>query len=88
MTIEMFRELDLVEITTDKLTEDGLNLGDKVVVAAVKAFPVSEEDPYTQRVKLFVQKINENNNGVVGNIFVIDPTSVRHTGLKAIQGEE
>ena len=84
-TIEMFNALDVVEITNEKLVDDGLELGGRYIIAALKAFPVSEEDPYTQRIKLMVQKLNEAEDGVDGPIYVVDPTSVKHTGLKAVE---
>lgn len=86
--MELFNILDVLEITNEKLADDGLPLGTRVLVVSAKAFPISEEDPYTQRIKLLVQKLNDNNDGVEGNVFVVDPTSVKQTGLKAIQGDE
>jgi hypothetical protein len=84
----MIRVLDVVEVVNDKLEADGLPLGTRVVVANAQAFPLSEDDPYTQRVKLFVQKLNSSETGVDGPIFLIDPASVKQTGLRAVEDDD
>lgn len=83
--MQVFNSLDVVEVINDALADDGLPVGTRVIVMNAKAFPISEEDPFTQRIKLFVQKLNEEENGVEGRVFVVDPASVKQTGLKAIE---
>lgn len=85
--IPMYKTLDIVEITNKELVNEGLFLNTKYVVAAVKALPVSEDDPYTQRIKLFVQKLTEDERHVEGNVFVVDPTSVKQTGYVAVDDD-
>lgn len=68
--------MEFVRVTTDKLEGDGLPAGSIVMVGALKALPVSEEDPWTQRIKLFVHKTENDYVDVAAGIFVIDPTSV------------
>lgn len=67
---------DFVRIVVDTLSEHGLNNGDIVFVTGSKALPVSQEDPYTQRIKLFVQPMEGDNIINDKGIFMIDPKSV------------
>ena len=83
----MINPLDVVVITNDKLEADGLPINTRVIVAGLKALPLTEDDPYTQRIKLFVQKINETEDGVEGPIFMIDPASVKETGIVAVDND-
>lgn len=70
---------DIVKINVHSLKKDGLPRGTKVAVAWTKALPLSEDDPYTQRIKLFVQKVDQDNNPDTSSpIFVVDPRSVKH----------
>lgn len=85
MTITMFNVLDVVQIVNPELEDDGLELNQNYIIAKVQAFPISQEDPYTQRVKLFVQRLNEAGDGVEGSIYVVDPASVEHTGMRAVE---
>lgn len=80
----MIRENEVLEVINDKLEADGLSVGSRVVVVSVKAVPLSEEDPYTQRIKFFVAKLKEDETGIEEQLFVIDPTSVKSTGLIAV----
>jgi hypothetical protein len=84
----MIKVLDLVKVINRDLEQDGLPLDTKVIVAGVQAFPISKEDPYTQRVKLYVQKLNETGDGVEEGLYLIDPASVEQTGLRAVQEDE
>lgn len=69
--------MDFVRITNDKLADDGLFLDDLVFVQHTKAFPVSEEDPYTQRVKFVVRRVESIDEVFLSeNAFMIDPNSV------------
>ena len=68
--------MEFVRVTTDKLEGDGLAKNSVVLVIALKALPVSEEDPWTQRIKLFVHKTVDGYVDQYAGIFVIDPISV------------
>ncbi len=70
---------DVVVVKDHHLKKDGLPSGSRVIVAWTKALPLSEDDPYTQRIKLFVQKVGEDDNPDTSSpIYVIDPRSVKH----------
>lgn len=69
---------DIVVVKDHHLKKDGLPSGSRVAVAWMKALPLSEKDPYTQRIKLFVQKVRDDNIPDPDSpIFVIDPHSVK-----------
>lgn len=68
--------MEFVRITNDKLEADGLVNGSTVFVANVKAFPMTEEDPWTQRIKLIVHKTENDYIDTKGGFFLIDPSSV------------
>jgi hypothetical protein len=69
--------MDFVRITNDKLADDGLFLDDIVFVQHTKAFPLTEEDPYTQRVKFIVRRVTSVDKVELSdNAFMIDPASV------------
>lgn len=61
----------------NKLEKDhGIAKGDVVFVAAAKAFPLSEEDPYTQRIFFFVQKVEEMKIDDESGFYIVDPVSL------------
>lgn len=78
MTIEdkWLRPMEFVRITNDKLEKDGLPTGSLVFIGNLKAFPVSEEDPWTQRIKLLVHKTVDDYIDTSTGIYIIDPASV------------
>lgn len=66
-----------VRINHNKLEkEHGISKNDVVFVAAAKAFPLSEEDPYTQRIFFFVQKVEEMKIDDESGFYVVDPVSL------------
>lgn len=68
--------MEFVRITNDKLEADGLANGSTVFVANVKAFPMTEDDPWTQRIKLIVHKMENDYINTAAGFFLIDPSSV------------
>lgn len=66
---------DFCEITTDQFIHEDVKRGQLVYVAGAKAFPITEEDPYTQRIKLYVHRLVDE---VVQtqNLYLMDPASV------------
>lgn len=82
--IPLYRTLDIVKVVNTDLTNDGLEIGVDYIIVATRAFPISETDPYTQRVKLLVRKLNTDRDGTEGKIYIVDPSSVEHTGLMAV----
>lgn len=68
--------MEFVKIVNDKLEADGLPTGSIVFVANVKAFPMTEEDPWTQRIKLVIHKMEGDYIDTKAGFFLIDPASV------------
>lgn len=79
--------MTFVSVNTDKFEKEdgGIKKGDILFVAGDKAFPVSEEDPYTQRVFLYVQPVKEDHIDTSKGFYIIDPISV--TNLPAEENE-
>jgi hypothetical protein len=67
---------DFAHITNEKLEADGFPLHSTVYVASVAAFPLTDSDGYTQRIKLFVHKVEDDKIDTASGVFVIDPASV------------
>lgn len=72
----MIKSGDFVRITNKELEKDGIAFDSTVYVGATNAFPVTEEDGYTLRVKLFVHKLTDEGIDTKSGLFVIDPASV------------
>lgn len=79
---------DFCEIVVDTLANDGLPRGQRVYVIGSRALPISEADPYTQRIKFFAHIVNTKaENGIVETVldprmFLIDPNSLQKVGKK------
>lgn len=58
--------------------EHDISKGDIVYIAGHQAFPVSKRDPYTQRVKFFVQKLIGDFVDDANGFYVFDPRSVKN----------
>lgn len=77
--VDLIRPFTFVSITHSEHEEDhSIKEGDTLFVAAAQAFPVSEEDPYTQRVFMFVQKMVGDMIDDEAGIFVMDPHSLKN----------
>jgi hypothetical protein len=76
---------DFCEIATDKLEGDGIKRGQRVYIAGQRAFPISKEDPYTQRIKFFAHVVtNTDTMELDPRLFILDPNSVRLVGKKEL----
>lgn len=67
---------DFCEIVSDKFTKEGIKRGHLVYVAGHKALPISDEDPYTQRIKFFVHIYNSNTATMGKELYLVDPNSI------------
>lgn len=77
--VDLIRPFTFVSITHSEHEEEfSIKEGDTLFVAAAQAFPVSEEDPYTQRVFMFVQKMVGDMIDDEAGIFVMDPHSLKN----------
>ncbi len=67
---------DFCEVVTDKFVEHGVKRGHVVYVAGHKALPISEEDPYTQRIKFLVHLYNDHTGEMGRALYLMDPDSI------------
>lgn len=74
---------DFCEIVSDKFVEHGVKRGHIVYVAGHKALPISDEDPYTQRIKFFVHTYNEHTHEMGKELYLMDPNSMMAVDVKA-----
>lgn len=76
-TNKYIRPFTFVTINHNNLEEEhGIPEGACLFVAGAKAFPLSEDDPYTQRIFMFVQKMSDDVIDDEGGFFVMDPNSL------------
>lgn len=72
---------DFCEIVTDSLENDGLVRGSRVYIIGSRALPISEEDPYTQRVKFFAHLLKDSKQMLFDErVFLLDPISLKKVG--------
>jgi hypothetical protein len=68
---------DFCEIVTDNLEKDGIKRGQRVLIVGHRALPISEEDPYTQRIKFFANiLLDAKTMEFDPRLFLLDPRSV------------
>lgn len=84
---------DYCEIVSDKFVNEGVKRGHIVYVAGHKALPIAENDPYTQRIKFFVNLVNFTGVVMTDKLFLMDADSLlkvsedRQEWLKEAQKE-
>lgn len=74
--VDYIKSGDFCEIVSDKFTKEGIKRGHLVYVAGHKALPISDEDPYTQRIKFFVHTYNEHTYEMGKELYLMDPNSI------------
>jgi hypothetical protein len=80
-TSNFIRTGDFCEIVSDKFTEQtGVKRGHIVYVAGHKALPEDESDPYTQRIKFFVNLVSNDGHVDGGQLYLVDPKSLLKVG--------
>ena len=67
---------DFCEVVTDKFVEEGVKRGRLVYIAGHRAFPISENDPYTQRIKLLVHLLEDDHVKPALGLYIMDPDSL------------
>jgi len=77
--MKYIREGDFCLMNTDKHDDIGVKKGQRVYVAGSRALPITEDDPYTQRIKFFCHLIKDG-NVTFDNIYMFDATSLKHVG--------
>ena len=72
---DLIYPMTFVSVNTDKFEneEGGIKNGDVVFVAGMKVLPLSEDDPYTQRVFIYVQPVVEDYINMEGGFYLLDP---------------
>lgn len=69
---------DFVTINTNKFEKEfGVKKGSLAYIAGHRAFPISEQNPYTQRIKFFVSLTTEDGHVQVKPIYLMDPKSLK-----------
>lgn len=72
---------DFCEVVGDNLANDGLPKGSRVYVIGSRALPISEADPYTQRVKFFAHLVKDTKTMELDpRMFLLDPNSIQKVG--------
>ena len=72
---------DFCVIVTDKFAEEvGVKRNHLVYVAGIKALPIAEEDPYTQRIKFFCHLSEKDGSVDSSKLYIIDPNSIQKVG--------
>lgn len=75
---KFIKDGNFVTINTNKFAKDfGVKKGSLAYIAGHRAFPISEQNPYTQRIKFFVSLLDENEHVVVRPIYLMDPKSLK-----------
>lgn len=78
MADRFIRNGDFCEVVTDKFAvEHGVKRGRLVYVAGHRAFPLSENDPYTQRIKFMVHLLEDDKVKPMLGLFFMDPDSIQ-----------
>lgn len=81
MKDNLIRPSDYCLINTDKFEEnEGVKRGQRVWIAGHRALPISEEDPYTQRIKFYVHLLDKDGLLILPNMYIMDPNSLKKVG--------
>jgi hypothetical protein len=70
-------EGDFCMVLGDKFEEHGIRNGQRVYIIGHRALPVSERDPYTQRIKFFAHRVDNKEVCFDKGVFIFDPSSLR-----------
>lgn len=73
---KLIQRNSFVEVTSDKLKEDGLETGDLVFVANMQALPISEDDLYNQRLHIIGHKHIGKGQLDTTKALIIDPRNL------------
>lgn len=76
-TSKYIRNGDFCQIVSDKFEEHGVKRNTLVYVVGTKALPMSEEDPYTQRIKMVVHLVDHNLHVIFDKMYIMDPDSIQ-----------
>lgn len=71
------RSGDFCQIVSDKFADIGVKRNTLVYVVGTKAIPESEEDPYTQRIKMLVHLVGVGDHVNFEHVYIMDPNSIQ-----------
>lgn len=75
---KFIQNTDFCEVSTNKFSKKfGVKKGQVVYVAGHKALPISEKDPYTQRIKFFVHLFDHLTYKMGKELLLMDPASLK-----------
>lgn len=73
-TDKLINPYDFASVTTSKFEDQGTKRGHFVYVAALKALPEKEEDPYLQRIYALVHKVTKDGHTLPDDgLYLMDP---------------
>lgn len=73
---KLIQKHTFVEVSTDKLVDDGLTIGDRVYVVNLQALPKDEDDLYNQRLHIVGHKYLTKGEVDTTRILIIDPSNL------------
>lgn len=75
---DLIRPMTFVYVNTDKFENEEVKLtkGDVLFVAGSRALPLSEVDPYTQRIFIYAQPVVDDYIDTTAEIYILDPINV------------
>lgn len=75
---DLIYPMTFVYVNTDKFEgeEAGIKKGDIVFVAGTRSLPLTEDDPYTTRVFIYVQPVVDDYIDNDRGFYILDPVSV------------
>lgn len=81
-TGNLVRNGDFCKVVTDKFVDQGVKRGHMVFVAGHKALPISETDPYTQRITFICNLYNHKTYEMGKELYFMDGTSLERVSDK------
>ena len=82
MAEKMIKPMDFCRMINTSLAKEGFKKNEIVLVVGNKVLPVSLDDPYTQRVYMFIQKFSDDKSTLEGKIYMTDPINLKKVGVK------
>lgn len=75
---DLIYPMTFVYVNTNKFAEEegGIEKGDIVFVAGTKSLPLSEDDPYTQRIFVYVQPVVDDYIDDTKGFYLMDPINL------------
>ena len=81
-TSKFIRTGDFCKLVSDKFEDNDVKRGHLLYVAGHKPLPISEEDPYTQRIKFFVHLVSKDGRIDTTKLYLMDANSMQKVGSR------